>query len=299
MPACERCHEFFQYNSYLTRHKNRKNPCNKRYKCDLCNHIFRDKYNLNTHLNKKKPCVDQTETENKNKKENAKIQNINNININDNSKNINITNIINHIYILNPDHKIYHDNYFLKSNNIDNLNISDGIVNELNNSIRKDNLYAMSKPEFKYFEFLEEQLINDIGCKDYIYKLINIICINSAYPENLIIIYDRYREKLLIKDDIIKELDTIILNLLYKLLKRLYEHKELNDNLKKVYKIYIDRYEFDGFKNCNPKFIKQYENDIYIELCKLEKEIIDKFKRIQNGIDPEILHKDLYYEVTY
>lgn len=268
---CNRCNMFFRFKSHLDRHLKRKIPCKNIFICDICNKEFRDGFNLNKHKNRKTSCTTQT--------------------INNNTTNNTINNITNNIIINNinmtPDQQIFYDYFFSKSGNMNTLNFSDKIIQELNNTFSSSSEKYFNKNPIEYIGDFKKEIDGDIGCKHYIYKLISIICINNEHPENYIIIYDNYREKLLIKEDNnnLKELDKVILGLLYNILKNLYEHENIKESLKQIYKIYIDNYEKDRFLAQDPdNFIRAYSDDIYKELCKLEDIVVQKIKDINNNI---------------
>lgn len=52
MFKCTKCNKQFKFDSELTRHKNRKIPCNapnKEYKCDICSVKFKCPFDKNKH----------------------------------------------------------------------------------------------------------------------------------------------------------------------------------------------------------------------------------------------------------
>lgn len=54
--TCEKCKRDFKLQSTLTRHLQRKKPCNVIHKCPICLKVFQKKSRLNRHLSRKNPC---------------------------------------------------------------------------------------------------------------------------------------------------------------------------------------------------------------------------------------------------
>lgn len=270
---CNLCLKNFKYKSLLDLHLNRKYKCDNKFQCIVCNKEFKNNAKLDKHKNRKFPCTAQ-----------IIINNTTNNNI---TNNINNTNNITININMTPNQQIFYDYFFSKSGNMNTLNFSDKIIQELNNTLSNSSEDYIRKNPIQYMELFKEDIDKDIGCKHFIYKLINIICLNNDHPENYIIIYDSLKEKLLIKEDnnILKELDKVILGLLYNILKNLYEHKNIKESLKQIYKIYIDKYELDGFLAQDPSnFINAYSDEIYNKLCKLEDIVVQKIKDMKNNI---------------
>jgi uncharacterized C2H2 Zn-finger protein len=55
---CTKCPKVFERELYLTRHLNRKIPCNRQLKCVRCNKDFKQLCNYKKHMSKKTPCED-------------------------------------------------------------------------------------------------------------------------------------------------------------------------------------------------------------------------------------------------
>lgn len=53
---CHKCHTEFRLRSTLTRHLQRKNPCNVVHRCPICLLNFTKKSRLQRHLNRKTAC---------------------------------------------------------------------------------------------------------------------------------------------------------------------------------------------------------------------------------------------------
>lgn len=66
---CIKCNGVFSSNYNLTRHLNRKYPCDMILECAICNKIFTKQYDLTNHLNKKYPCLNPQEYLNLKEKE--------------------------------------------------------------------------------------------------------------------------------------------------------------------------------------------------------------------------------------
>lgn len=213
-----------------------------------------------------------------------------------NNKFININEL--NIQVLNPDHKLYYDYYFLSSGNINTLKINNHIINKLNEVITPITLNMITNERYNYYE--DDFKINikgNIGHSNYIYKIIHTVCMNSRTSENYIFIHDRSKKIIFVKieNDKVAILDKdILLKLLYNLLKKLYEHENLNQHLKKIYKIYIEYFESNQFKIKDHEFIEIYINEIYISICKLEKTLVNKINNLKKGIKPKIIYPELH-----
>lgn len=54
---CEKCERTFIEERFLTKHLNRKTPCDKTFPCSKCGKVFKEERMLNNHLDRKNPCV--------------------------------------------------------------------------------------------------------------------------------------------------------------------------------------------------------------------------------------------------
>ena len=54
---CYKCNKVFASSTNLTRHLNRKNPCDLRYKCDTCHKEFKQPSLYKRHINRKTSCA--------------------------------------------------------------------------------------------------------------------------------------------------------------------------------------------------------------------------------------------------
>lgn len=231
--------------------------------CKDCKAPFRYKSHLTKHLDRKTPCV--------------KV----------------FTCILcNKIFRNELNLDIHKDICNINKNNIHDIEFYN--IQCLNSNF--DNLYPFFESKFKYLNVLKKELANNIDCSNCIDKLINLVAINSICSEHLIFIFNNYYKKN-IKNNNNIELDCIIFNLLYKLLKKLYKYKDIHDYLKEEYRYYINFYRMGTFPNYTQKYITQYKKNIYNELCKLELDFIQFFDRMKNG-NPKILHENLNYRVT-
>ena len=68
MYKCIKCNKEFKYESQFSRHKNRKNPCNKKkeYNCNVCNVQFKCPYDKLRHEKTKKHILKVSIQGNKN-----------------------------------------------------------------------------------------------------------------------------------------------------------------------------------------------------------------------------------------
>ena len=55
--VCIKCGKGFKTEFLLTRHSNRKIPCNRVIQCVKCNKVFKQLSDLSRHQNRKTPCV--------------------------------------------------------------------------------------------------------------------------------------------------------------------------------------------------------------------------------------------------
>jgi hypothetical protein len=55
--ACIKCDRIFTSHVYLTRHINRKIPCDRKLECGRCGKEFTQLSNFNSHINRKNPCA--------------------------------------------------------------------------------------------------------------------------------------------------------------------------------------------------------------------------------------------------
>lgn len=54
---CIKCNRIFTRQTHLTRHLNRKIPCDRKLECNRCRKEFTQLSNLNSHINRKNPCT--------------------------------------------------------------------------------------------------------------------------------------------------------------------------------------------------------------------------------------------------
>jgi hypothetical protein len=59
---CNDCQLEFEFEIFLTRHKNRKIPCNRKLQCERCLKKFKYKNDYKRHINRKNPCKDKKDS---------------------------------------------------------------------------------------------------------------------------------------------------------------------------------------------------------------------------------------------
>ena len=303
MNKCINCNKEFTRKYDLDRHQKRKIPCNRIINCNNCLTIFKTKQGLSRHLNRKNPCKKKDlEQENKelkeeiNKLKNNKlnITNINNTqNINNNTQNINN---INNIFFIDKWDKLYGN--LVIDNNINKETIKnkglDTLMNKeiINTEGFKDNKFNLNAHKDR--NILPQYNHIKQGKNMYLH-MIKLIYINIKYPENWIFIYNKLTEEISIKlDNQFKKLNTNLLKLIYEILKILIEDELIDNNLKNIYKIFIERYENnyepdedmkEEYENELNNFIENSEEEILNALKKLEKELIQKIKDRNKNIE--------------
>jgi hypothetical protein len=181
---CNLCNNIFLTNQNLTRHLNRKSPCNLIIKCENCLNEFKTKRNLIKHLNRKNKCK-SIDLEYRNKEltyenkilklelDNEKLKNsqiINNNNITNNTTN--------NTFILNN----------FGSENLDFITkkfLTDSLKNIMNTTLPLaiENKTKLKVEQLDYYG-------SDIKNISIFRLFIKLIFRNEDYPENKTIKYD-------------------------------------------------------------------------------------------------------------
>ena len=285
MGKCELCNKEFKRKYDLERHLKRKIPCNNIIQCNRCLVIFKTKQKLTNHQNRKTPCekvdLEQEVKDLKNEIEKLKLEkektSLNQTIINNNTQNN---------FFIDKWDKLFYDRAMVASLNIKNNGL-DRIVNE---EIKKTESFRDTKDNLNLHK--EREMLpfyNHIkaGKNIYLY-IIKVVCMNIKYPDNWIFIYNKLTEEITVRiDNEFKELNTNILRLIYDILKVLVEDELIDENLKNIYKTFIERYENNYKPDDEMKedyeeeltlFIERSEKNILEALKKLEKELIQKIK---------------------
>ena len=297
MNKCNLCNREFKRIYELNRHQNRKIPCNRIIQCTRCLTVFSTKQNLTKHLNRKTPCkkVDLKEENNKLKEENEKLKlekenKILNQTINNNSNNT-LNN--NNIFFVDRWDKLFYERVQASTFNLTNK----GLDKILNQEVRKMESFKDTRDNLKlHKEYDRMNMYNHLKTGRTIYiHIIKFVCINMKYPENWIFIYNKLSEEVSVKlDNSFVELNNSLLRLIYDILKTLVEDENIDDNLKSIYKTFIDRYEtnyepLEDFKEEYEEelnnFIERSEKEILEALKNLEKELIQKIKDRSKNIE--------------
>ena len=239
---CILCNKNFDTKQGLNRHLNRKIPCNRVIQCDNCKNIFKTNQGLHRHINKKNPCQkkDLEEENKKLKEENERLKskqenNILNQNITNNTQN-------NNIFFVDRWDKLFYERVQASSFNITNK----GLDKVLNEQIKKTESFKDTRDNLNlHKEYDQMNMYNHIKTGKNIYiHIIKFVCINMKYPENWIFIYNKLSEEVSIKiNDRFVELNNSLLRLIYDILKTLVEDENIDNNLKNIYKTFIERYE--------------------------------------------------------
>ena len=292
-----KCNKEFKLKHHLTQHQNKKFECNRILKCVRCLKEFKTTFNLNRHLNRKFPCekkdleqeVKQLQEKIKQlEKEKPHIQNItNNNNINHNTQNI---------FFVDKWDKLFYDRALDSCLSKENIQ-SKGLDKLLNEQIKKTESYKDTRDNLNAHK--ERNIIENFNHiktgKNIFIHIIKVMCINIKYPENWIFIYNKLTEEISVRlDNEFKELNTNILKLIYEILKVLVEDELIDDNLRNIYKTFIERYENnyepneemkEDYEEELNKFIERSEKEILDALKKLEKELIQIIKDRNKIID--------------
>ena len=263
MNVCYKCDKNFNSTTDLKRHLNRIKPCNIKteYKCEICLYCFTSNQSLNKHKNKKikcKPAIIKLQEENKILKiENQNIKNTSLIN-NNNSQNYN--NSLNTI----------------NSNNITNIifNNTEDIKQYLESKPHSlQNLEEMidNKQVYKYLKHLtiSENYDNYEVLKNTyeINHTLKSIFFNIGVQTNFIILKNFLQDEFLIRlseNNITEITEKSLMYLLYTIFDILIKKDNIDIDLKKYYKKYIDRYK-TGI-NYESNIIKDFYDQIIIKM---------------------------------
>ena len=302
MNICNLCNKEFKLKHHLTQHQNRKIPCNRVIKCNRCQKEFKLKHHLVQHLNRKNPCekVDLEQEVKKLKEENEKLKlekenKILNQTINNNT-NTNSNNTQN-IFFIDKWDKFFYNQALESCFSKENLKHK-GLDKILNEQIRKTESFKDTRDNLNlHKEYDRMNMYNHIKTGKNIYMhIIKFVCINMKYPENWIFIYNKLTEEVSVKvNDKFVELNNSLLRIIYDILKTLVEDENIDNNLRNIYKTFIERYE----TNYEPleDFKEEYEEELNIFIERSEKEILDALKNLERELIQKIKDRNKNIEI--